>query len=165
MFKEGVGLNYSQTRSKKTSTSGVILSFLVILPCLVYLMQNALILYYRERTLFTTSTEKQKNFNRVFTEQDGFQIAIAVPDFTPEETEEYYQDMKGRKLEEWITIEANFIKCTFDSCDYTDLELHKCTDEELGLDDKGNSKFYPTSEQDKKVFLTMKSIFMCFDQS
>ena len=99
----------------------------------------------------------------MFTEKDGFQIAVAVPDFTDELTDEYYQDKYGRELEEWITIGATYEKCIFDDCEDTYLELHKCTEEELGLDDKGNSKFYPTTEQDKQFLLDMKSIFMCFD--
>ena len=66
-------------------------------------------------------------------------------------------------MEEWITIGAYYSKCNIGDCEETYLELHKCTEEELGLDDKGNSKFYPTTEQDKQLLLDMKSIFMCFD--
>ena len=78
-----------------------------------------------------------ENLNRVFTEKDGFQIAVAVPDFTVELTDEWYQDHYNRKLEEWITLQASHIKCTLEEgCEYTNLELHKCTEEELGLEDR-----------------------------
>ena len=45
------------------------------------------------------------------------------------------------------------------------LDLHKCTEEELGLDESGNSKFYPIVEESKNTLANMKEIFYCFDNS
>ena len=45
------------------------------------------------------------------------------------------------------------------------LDLHKCTEEELGLDESGNSKFYPITEENKNNVVNMKEIFYCFDHS
>ena len=43
--------------------------------------------------------------------------------------------------------------------------MHKCSEEELGLTDSNDSKFYPIMEEMKLTVERMKSIFYCFDQS
>ena len=45
------------------------------------------------------------------------------------------------------------------------LEVHKCSEEELGLTDSGDSKFYPIIDEIKSTVENMKSVFYCFDQS
>ena len=45
------------------------------------------------------------------------------------------------------------------------LDLHKCTEEELGLDESGNSKFYPIIEELQDSLANLKEIFYCFDHS
>ena len=45
------------------------------------------------------------------------------------------------------------------------LDLHKCTEEELGLDESGNSKFYPINEEYYNNLANIKELFYCFDHS
>ena len=83
--------------------------------------------------------------NRIFTEEDGLQFAIAIVDPLNDQT---YLDHLGRDMEEFLSISVSQTKVTPET-GYEEkiFDLHKCSDEELGLDDSGNSKFYPIYEE------------------
>ena len=50
-------------------------------------------------------------------------------------------------MNEFLEIIVNLAKVTHDTYDNEIFDLHKCSDEELGLDESGNSKFYPIYEE------------------
>ena len=59
-------------------------------------------MHHREGTLFTSATINNTDERRVFSAEDGFNIAIAVYDgLTPD-----FSDPFGRKLHEYLTVEA-----------------------------------------------------------
>ena len=58
----------------------------------------------RKGTTFTsTLKEKQHDFNDKFGEQDGFQVAVAILDYSTWDTD--YSDWSGRDLDEYAFIE------------------------------------------------------------
>ena len=66
----------------------------------------------RKGTQFTsTLTHKQNDFRHKFTEQDGFQIAIAIVDSYNADTD--YSDYSGRPLEEYAIIQIEFADWNF----------------------------------------------------
>ena len=63
-------------------------------------MQSIIILEGRRDTLFTTTTEKDVNSNRIFTAEDGLQFAIGIIDYGGYN----YEDVLGRKPEEYLQL-------------------------------------------------------------
>ena len=56
-------------------------------------MQSIIVLNGRKGTVFTTTLEKEANFERVFTKDDGLQFAIGILDFNNPSLEDvYYRD-------------------------------------------------------------------------
>ena len=128
-----------------------------------------MILRDRKGTLFT-STLKTNYYgdDKIFTEDDGFQIAIGIGDnrnFTS------FADPFGRDVSEFIEIVVTQVSVNALAENITEifslevLDLHKCTEEELGLDESGNSKFYPIIEELQDSLANLKEIFYCFDHS
>ena len=82
--------------------------------------------------------------NRIFTEEDGLQFAIGIVDTNNPPT---YVDHLGRDMEEFLSIIVSQTKVTSETYEEKIFDLHKCSEEELGLDESGNSKFYPIYEE------------------
>ena len=82
--------------------------------------------------------------NRIFTEEDGLQFAIGIADAWNAPT---YVDHLGRDMEEFLSIIVSQTKVTPETYEEKIFDFHKCSDEELGLDESGNSKFYPIYEE------------------
>ena len=83
--------------------------------------------------------------NRIFTEEDGLQFAIAIVDTWNAPT---YLDHLGRDMEEFLSLAVTQTKATPETgYEEKNFDLHKCSEEELGLDESGNSKFYPIFEE------------------
>ena len=74
---------------------------------LVWTFQNSLVLMDRKGTVFTSNLKhRQNDFDDKFTEQDGFQIAIAITDSYNSDTD--YGDWYERPLEDYANIEIQF---------------------------------------------------------
>ena len=81
IFGQPVGFNFSEDSSDYKSMSGLFLTCIVFTITILFTVQNIIILRERNGTLFTTADKANYNDeNRIFTEEDGFQIAIAVAD-------------------------------------------------------------------------------------
>ena len=128
-------------------------------------VQNAFVLTGRKGTQFTsTKTHKQHDFSDKFTEQDGFQIALAIIDLS--NIDDHYLDNEGRPLEEYANIEIRASGWNITGeYEGEELKYHPCTDEELGLDSSSNSKFYPIHGEDLDTVEKARASFICFDQS
>ena len=67
-----------------------------------------------------------------------------------------YKDADGREQDDYIEINVSQGSYTVDEqgeSTFTDkkFELHRCSEEEVGLDESGNSKFYPIIDEDKNA--------------
>ena len=81
IFGQPVGFNFSEDSSDYKSMTGLFLTCLVFTITILFTVQNIIVLRERNGTLFTTAVKANYNDeNRIFTEDDGFQIAIAVGD-------------------------------------------------------------------------------------
>ena len=110
-------------------------------------------MHHREGTLFTSTTINNTDDRHVFTAEDGFNLAIAVYDgLMPD-----FSDPFGRELNEYIIVEASRFYYDFSTSppEYGEipLELHPCTEEELGFntDNRANAKFYEVTDNWKSL--------------
>ena len=161
-FALPVNLNFSD----EGINTGAILTCIILLLTLVFTRIRYRILVEREGTLFTSTILKKENDkSRVFTQEDGFQIAFAVVDDSTKD----YSDRAGRLLSEYleVTVSQSYYDSYSNENAYTStpLKTHPCTEAELGLDNAGNSKFYPIIEEDREDLMKAKPFFMCFDHS
>ena len=63
-----------------------------------FTLQSIIILEGRRDTLFTTTTEKEANTDRIFTAEDGLQFAIGILDYGTVNKD----DVLGREFYEYI---------------------------------------------------------------
>ena len=69
---------------------------------IAFTAQNIIVLSYYQGTRFMTSIEKNGNKDRVFTQEDGLQFAIALMDFKGPN----YQDRLGRNFTDYIELKV-----------------------------------------------------------
>ena len=74
-------------------------------------------------------------------------MAFAVVDYAADN----FQDSQGRNLEDYLNVTVTLVELSEEDEENGNpedikIETHKCTDEELGLDGSGKSKFYPIIE-------------------
>ena len=102
-------------------------------------------MHYREGTLFSTTVLKNANADRVFTAEDGFNIAIAVIETSSSDL----IGAQGRNIEEYLEIVAE--QYTWDHkeeiLEFISLEPHPCTKEELGFSGSEDSKKFNLSSE------------------
>ena len=81
IFGETIGFNFSEDSSDYKSLPGLFLTCIVFTIVFLFTVQNIMILRDRKGTLFT-STLKTNYYgdDKIFTEDDGFQIAIGIGD-------------------------------------------------------------------------------------
>ena len=81
IFGETVGFNFSEDSSDYKSLPGLFITCLVFTITVLFTVQNIIILRDRNGTLFTSALKTNYNGeDRIFTEDDGFQMAIAIAD-------------------------------------------------------------------------------------
>ena len=84
-------------------------------------------MHHREGTQFTSTTINNADERRIFTAEDGFNLAIAIFD----ESMPDFKDPLGRELNEYLIVEATRIYYDFSVSPPTfgeiPLELHPCT--------------------------------------
>ena len=81
MFGSEPGLNFSEESSRFKSWAGSLATCLIFAITLVVTVQNVIVLNNRDNTLFSSQLKYRHNdATRIFTEKDGFQMAIAIVD-------------------------------------------------------------------------------------
>ena len=102
MYTEAIGLNHSEEKGDFKSCAGACTSIVILLFTLWFIKQQAISLHERDGTLFTSTNLKNFNYNtRFFTQEDGFQMAFGIIDYSSDD----YHDAYGRELEEYLKIE------------------------------------------------------------
>ena len=102
IFGQPVSFNFSEDSSDYKSLAGFFLTCAVFTITILFTVQNIIILRERDGTLITTAVKANYNDeNRIFTEEDGFQIAIAVGD---SRTFPNFTDPFGREIHEYLEI-------------------------------------------------------------
>ena len=82
MFGQNVGFNFSEKSSNYRSWVGSLATIIILVLTLTAIVQNAIILYNRDGTLITQALHVNQNDDKKnFTQDDGFQMAIAIYDF------------------------------------------------------------------------------------
>ena len=134
---------------------------------LSFTVQSLIVLKDRKGTVFTTTIEKESNDGRIFTAEDGLQFAIGVVDYDTDADD--YGDVLGRDFEDYIALSVWMIYYAEDDTevpDWFEIETHRCTDEELGLDtssDSSPTKFYPHTASSLSAVKGRSHVFHCFD--
>ena len=127
------------------------------------MIQNFIVLNGRDGTLFTSTLQvKANDYERKFTQDEGFQVAFAVIDADTDD----FSDVLGRKLEDYLQVKLVQEHYNDDPKKQREkivITPHPCTDAELGLDDSGTSKFYSIPDEDRETLLALKPYFQCFD--
>ena len=101
MYTEAIGLNHSEEKGDFKSCAGACTSIIILLFTLWFIKQNAISLHERGGTLFTSTNLKNYNYNtRHFTQEEGFQLAFGIIDYSADN----YSDAQGRELEEYLEI-------------------------------------------------------------
>ena len=112
--------------------------------------------------MFTSAVKYRENdHTRVFGEQDGFQLAIAMIDIGTYN----FDDLDGRELSEYLEITVKNYETSEDGGRGENLELHKCSDQEISFENSDVSKFHLASGEERKAIDALKTYFWCFDQS
>ena len=83
MFSESKGFNFSEKSADYRSWVGSLASLLVFVLTLAATVQNIMILHKRDGTLIIEALDVKKNDEtRIFTQDDGFKMAIAIYDYS-----------------------------------------------------------------------------------
>ena len=108
-------------------------------------------MHYHEGTLFTSTVLKNQSRDRVFTAEEGFNIAFAIIDSGTAD----FSDVAGRELHEYLLVEA--ILHTFDyrngetNTSTISLNPHICTEDELGFNGSENSNFFKLANEWQQI--------------
>ena len=149
-FGENIGFNFSAKSTDFRSWVGSMATCIVLMVTLVVTVQNGIRLQKRGGTIFTSALKAQGNEDyRIFSEKDGFQLAFAILDT---QEPKYIDSSEEINIDEYLTINVTQKHVDYEArpdeqLKSTELALHRCSDQELGLDDSGNSKFYPVNKE------------------
>ena len=75
-----MNLNFSEESPEYRSVTGSFFTCIIVAVMILYTCQEAIVMHHREGTLYTSTTINNADDRRVFTAEDGFNIAIAIYD-------------------------------------------------------------------------------------
>jgi len=153
--------NFTDGADVHRSLIGSVLSMGVMTFTMLYLLNNLIVMARRMGTSYTASSIpdfKEESFK--VTHADGLALAVAVIDYRTDDG----SDPNGRPLSDFFEVEVvTAYENGPDTYEETQSPTHPCTEEELGLKNPSDSKFYKASDSALKELQGFWTQFLCLD--